>query len=125
MGKVQKKKNAGVGVVFKRVRHKVGKKLPRAQNQTDTNFKSRSISMPEQSVGADKGGAAVTHRNLTLKVLRPAELQSDSTQHSTNSSSRQACQLLSMPNTCWPAGSPGAVRPLQRAGASGRGARHR
>lgn len=70
MGKPQKKKkNAGVGVDFKRVKHRVGKKLPRAQNQTDTTFKSRSISLPQQSVAVDKGGAAVTHRNLTLKEL--------------------------------------------------------
>eukprot|EP00887_Chlorella_sp_A99_P000463 scaffold17.g463.t1 len=69
MGKPQKKKkNAGVGVDFKRVKHRVGKKLPRAQNQTDTTFKSRSISLPQQSVAVDKGGAAVTHRNLTLKL---------------------------------------------------------
>lgn len=46
----------------------VGKKLPRAQNQTDTNFKSRTISLAEQSVATDKAGQAVTTRNLTLKA---------------------------------------------------------
>ena len=68
MGKGQKRKNAGVGVDFRRVKHKVGKKLPKAQNETDTSFKSRSITLPEQSALQDKAGAAVTHRNLTLKV---------------------------------------------------------
>ncbi|GAB4823624.1 hypothetical protein N2152v2_010670 [Parachlorella kessleri] len=69
MGKGQKRKNAGVGVDFRRVKHKVGKKLPKAQNETDTSFKSRSITLPEQSALQDKTGAAVTHRNLTLKDL--------------------------------------------------------
>ncbi|KAL4439859.1 hypothetical protein ABPG75_002860 [Micractinium tetrahymenae] len=64
-----KKKNTGVGVDFKKVKHKVGKKLPRAQNQTDTNFKSRTISLAEQSVATDKAGQAVTTRNLTLKEV--------------------------------------------------------
>lgn len=68
MAKGQKRKNAGVGVDFRRVKHKVGKKLPKAQNATDTNFKSRSINLPGQNVGEDKGGAAVSLRNLTLKV---------------------------------------------------------
>ena len=63
-----KKKNAGVGVDFKRAKHRVGKKLPRAQNATDTSFKSRTLSLAEQSVAADKEGQAVTGRNLTLKA---------------------------------------------------------
>lgn len=68
MPKGHKRKNAGVGVDFRKVKHKVGKKLPRAQNATDTTVRARAISLPEQSLGADKGGAAVTQRNLTLKV---------------------------------------------------------
>ncbi|KAL4853850.1 Testis-expressed protein 10 [Chlorella vulgaris] len=64
-----RKKNAGVGVDFKRAKHRVGKKLPRAQNQTDTSFKSRTISLAEQSLATDKDGQAVTGRNLTLKDL--------------------------------------------------------
>ena len=68
MPKGHKRKNAGVGVDFKRAKHKVGKKLPAAQNATDTSFSARSIALPEQSITADKTGAAVTHRNLTLKV---------------------------------------------------------
>ena len=57
-----------MGVDFKRVKHRVGKKLPRAQNQTDTSFKSQAISLAEQSVATDKAGLAVTGRNLTLKA---------------------------------------------------------
>ncbi|KAK9808862.1 hypothetical protein WJX72_005380 [[Myrmecia] bisecta] len=64
-----KRKNAGVGVDFRRVKHKVGKKLAPAQNATDTNFKARSITLPGQSVTEDKQGAAVNQRNLTLKEL--------------------------------------------------------
>lgn len=70
MGKGTKRKNAGVGVDFRRVKAKVGKKLPRAANATDTSFRSRSIALPEQSVLQDKAGAAVTSRNLTLKARR-------------------------------------------------------
>eukprot|EP00879_Flechtneria_rotunda_P031243 GHRR01034111.1.p1 GENE.GHRR01034111.1~~GHRR01034111.1.p1 ORF type:complete len:127 (+),score=41.61 GHRR01034111.1:379-759(+) len=67
MGK-GKRTNPGVGVDFRKVKHKVGKKLPKAQNDTRTDFKSRSINLPNQSVGQDKAGAAVSERNLTLKV---------------------------------------------------------
>jgi hypothetical protein len=68
-GKLPKKKKVpGVGVDFKKVKHKVGKKLPRAQNETNTNFTARSINLPNQSVTDDKLGAAVNQRNLTLKV---------------------------------------------------------
>lgn len=69
MPKGFKRKNAGVGVDFKRVKHKVGKKLVKAQNETDTTVVSKSITLPEQSIAVDKGGAAVTHRNLSLKDL--------------------------------------------------------
>lgn len=50
-------------------RAQVGKKLPRAQNDTDTSFKSRAISLGEQSLAADRAGQAVSGRNLTLKEL--------------------------------------------------------
>jgi hypothetical protein len=70
MPKGHKRKNTGVGVDFKRAKHKVGKKLPQAQNATDTTIVSRSIALKEQSIAVDKTGAVVTHRNLTLKVRR-------------------------------------------------------
>ncbi len=67
--KKKKSKNAGVGIDFKRAKVKVGKKLPRAQNATDTNFKARSISLPGQSnLTDDRSGLPVSSRNLTLKV---------------------------------------------------------
>jgi pre-rRNA-processing protein IPI1 len=68
MGKPKKAKKPGVGVDFKRVKHKVGKKLPRARNETNTDFTSRSINLPNQSVREDRSGAAVNYQNLTLKV---------------------------------------------------------
>jgi len=68
MGKGQKRKNPGVGVDFRKVKHKVGKKLPKAQNETRTDFQARSINLPNQSITQDKTGAAVSERNLTLKV---------------------------------------------------------
>ena len=69
MPKGFKRKNTGVGVDFKRAKHKVGKKLPQAQNATDTTVTSRSIALPNQSITADKTGlVTTTSRNLTLKV---------------------------------------------------------
>jgi hypothetical protein len=63
------KKNTGVGVDFKRVKHKVGKKLPKAQNETDASFKSHTINLPSQSVQQDKDGIAVNFQNLSLQVI--------------------------------------------------------
>lgn len=68
MGKGKKRKNPGVGVDFRKVKHKVGKKLPKAQNDTRTDFQARSINLPNQSITQDKAGAAVSERNLTIKV---------------------------------------------------------
>ena len=70
MGK-KRKKNAGVGIDFKRAKLKVGKKLPQAKNATDTSFKAQSINLPSQSaLTDDRAGLAVSDRNLTLKVGR-------------------------------------------------------
>ncbi len=46
----------------------VGKALPRAQNDTSVAFRSKAITLPGQSVNADRSGAAVSSHNLTLKV---------------------------------------------------------
>ena len=51
-----------------RLEMQVGKTLPKAQNETNTTIKSRSINLPGQSVGQDKAGAAVTQRNLSQQV---------------------------------------------------------
>ncbi|KIY98602.1 hypothetical protein MNEG_9358 [Monoraphidium neglectum] len=66
-GKKGKGGNPGVGIDFKKVKHKVGKKLPKAQNETRTDFQARAINLPSQSVTVDKAGAAVTSRNLTIQ----------------------------------------------------------
>ena len=70
--KKPKRKNPGVGVDFSRVKQKVGKKLAPAANETNTQVRARTINLPSQSLAADKSGSAVTHRNLTLKVMVPA-----------------------------------------------------
>ena len=68
MAQKKRKKNPGVGVDFKRVKQKVGKKLAPAQNATDTSFKAKRINLPSQSLGAAKATTAVNEHNLTLKV---------------------------------------------------------
>eukprot|EP00210_Caulerpa_lentillifera_P001527 g1465.t1 len=62
----KKRKNAGVGIDFRKVKRKLGKKLPKAQNATDTNIKTRSIHVPNQLATE---GTAVSKRNVTLKEL--------------------------------------------------------
>ncbi|KAG1657712.1 hypothetical protein FOA52_002516 [Chlamydomonas sp. UWO 241] len=64
-----KKKNSGVGVDFKRIKAKVGKKLKKAANETNVSFKSAVINLPAQTVQAEKDGIAVNHQNLTLSEL--------------------------------------------------------
>eukprot|EP00798_Chlamydomonas_sp_ICE-L_P013490 gene13490-19348_t len=69
-GKGKKKGgNKGVGIDFKKVKHKVGKKLAKAQNETDVDFRSKSINMPSQAVQEDKDGLNVNFHNLTLQEL--------------------------------------------------------
>lgn len=61
--------NPGVGIDFKKAKHKVGKRLPKAQNETDTNFKARSINLPSQAaITEEKTGIAVNSQNHTLKA---------------------------------------------------------
>ncbi|KAL0049524.1 hypothetical protein WJX82_004125 [Trebouxia sp. C0006] len=69
MAKGTKRKKAGVGIDFRRVKSKVGKKLPKAQNETDMTFKARAINLPGQSVTEDKTGLVVSQRNLTTQEL--------------------------------------------------------
>ncbi|XP_061362457.1 uncharacterized protein LOC133306194, partial [Gastrolobium bilobum] len=57
------------GVDFKKIRRKVGRKLPPPKNTTNTEIKSKAIVLPEQSVAAEKGGLAVNKKGLTLKEL--------------------------------------------------------
>ncbi len=85
---MKRKRNAGVGIDFKRAKHKVGKKLPRAQNETDVNFRSRAVTLPGQSVAEDRAGVAVSARNLSLKVSRRSQTLS-----ARSGSRKRACSV--------------------------------
>ena len=83
MGKPSKKKNPGKGIDFKRAKHKVGKRLPQAQNATDTSFKAGSIVLGTQSLAVDRQGLAVSSHNLTVKARsRHACAQNPAARHS-------------------------------------------
>ncbi|KAG2242093.1 hypothetical protein Bca4012_012675 [Brassica carinata] len=64
-GKKQQKK----GIDFKKIKRKLGRKLPPPKNATNTEIKSQAIVLPEQSVGADKSGFATSKKGLTLEEL--------------------------------------------------------
>ncbi|KAK7407066.1 hypothetical protein VNO78_08706 [Psophocarpus tetragonolobus] len=66
--KPNSKKHRGA-VDFKKIRRKVGRKLPPPSNTTNTEIKSKAIVLPEQSVAAEKAGFAVNKKGLTLKEL--------------------------------------------------------
>ena len=67
--KASKRKNPGVGIDFKKAKHKVGKKLPRAQNDTETEIKSGKLFLRESSIATDKSEFVTTSRNNTLREL--------------------------------------------------------
>ncbi|XP_030499534.2 uncharacterized protein LOC115714916 isoform X1 [Cannabis sativa] len=67
--KAPSKKQKKGGIDFKKIKRKIGRKLPPAKNATNTEIKSKAIILPEQSVAADKVGLAVNKRGLTLKEL--------------------------------------------------------
>jgi len=46
----------------------VGKKLRKPQNETQLDFKSRSIALPSQNIGQDAERGVVSERKLTLKA---------------------------------------------------------
>jgi pre-rRNA-processing protein IPI1 len=54
---------------FQKTRLKVGKKKAVADNFTDTSFKSKAISLPNQSITEDKSNFLTNSRNLTLSTL--------------------------------------------------------
>uniref|UniRef100_A0A1D1Z3Z9 Testis-expressed sequence 10 n=1 Tax=Anthurium amnicola TaxID=1678845 RepID=A0A1D1Z3Z9_9ARAE len=62
----KKPKRAG-GVDFKKIKHKIGRKLPPPKNATNTLVKSKAIVLPEQSVVSERSGLAVSSRGLTLR----------------------------------------------------------
>ncbi|KAJ4827083.1 hypothetical protein Tsubulata_013897 [Turnera subulata] len=57
------------GVDFKKIKRKLGRKLPPPKNATNTEIKSKAIVLPEQSVASEKAGLAVSKKGLTLKEL--------------------------------------------------------
>ncbi|XP_065870962.1 uncharacterized protein [Euphorbia lathyris] len=74
MGKMAKtkgsaKKQQKRGVDFKKIKRKLGRKLPPPKNATNTEIKSKAIILPEQSLAADKAGLALSKKGLTLKEL--------------------------------------------------------
>ncbi|KAJ2958479.1 hypothetical protein NQZ79_g5942 [Umbelopsis isabellina] len=64
-----RKKKAAKNEDFKKTRLKVGKKKAVADNFTDTSFKSKAISLPNQSITEDKSNLLTNSRNLTLSTL--------------------------------------------------------
>ncbi|XP_012574851.1 uncharacterized protein [Cicer arietinum] len=65
--KTKSKKHGSID--FKKIKHKIGRKLPPPKNTTNTEVKSKAIVLPEQSVAAEKAGLAVNKKGLTLKEL--------------------------------------------------------
>ncbi|KMZ70733.1 hypothetical protein ZOSMA_195G00290 [Zostera marina] len=63
-----KKKNPG-SIDFKKIKRKVGRKLPPPTNSTDTQIRSKAIVLPEQSMLSNRTGMAVSRKGLTLKEL--------------------------------------------------------
>lgn len=67
--KASSKKQQKRGVDFKKIKRKIGRKLPPPNNATNTEIKSKAIILPEQSVASEKAGLAVSKKGLTLKEL--------------------------------------------------------
>ncbi|CAI9274234.1 unnamed protein product [Lactuca saligna] len=67
--KAQLKKQQKRGVDFKKIKRKIGRKLPPPKNTTNTEVKSKAIILPEQSLASEKAGLAVSKKGLTLKEL--------------------------------------------------------
>ncbi|KAF8399349.1 hypothetical protein HHK36_015214 [Tetracentron sinense] len=67
--KAPSKKQPKRGVDFKKIKRKIGRKLPPPKNATNTEIKSKAIILPEQSVASEKMGLAVSKKGLTLKEL--------------------------------------------------------
>ncbi|XP_024993388.1 uncharacterized protein LOC112527160 isoform X1 [Cynara cardunculus var. scolymus] len=67
--KAQLKKQQKRGVDFKKIKRKIGRKLPPPKNTTNTEVKSKAIILPEQSLVSEKAGLAVSKKGLTLKEL--------------------------------------------------------
>ncbi|VVB13439.1 unnamed protein product [Arabis nemorensis] len=67
--KAPAKKQQKKGIDFKKIKRKLGRKLPPPKNATNTEIKSKAITLREQSLGAEKSGFATSNRGLTLEEL--------------------------------------------------------
>ncbi|XP_038905558.1 uncharacterized protein LOC120091545 isoform X1 [Benincasa hispida] len=67
--KAASKKQKKSGIDFKKIKRKIGRKLPPPKNATNIEIKSKAIILPEQSVASEKAGLAVNKKGLTLKEL--------------------------------------------------------
>nr|XP_043635308.1 uncharacterized protein LOC122606512 [Erigeron canadensis] len=67
--KKQHQKPQKHGFDFKKIKRKIGRKLPPPKNTTNTDVKFKAIILPEQSLVSDKAGLAVSKKGLTLKEL--------------------------------------------------------
>lgn len=69
MGKGIKRPAKGKGSQdFAKKKHKVGRKLVKAQNETTVDVRSRQISLPQQAALDSKDAVATSERKLTLKA---------------------------------------------------------
>ena len=57
------------GIDFIRAKKKVGKKIKKHANVTDTTVRAKRINLPGQTVGTEGKGEALTHRGLSMSEL--------------------------------------------------------
>ena len=57
------------GIDFIRAKKKVGKKIKKHANVTDTTVRAKRINLPGQTVGTEGKGEALTHRGLSISEL--------------------------------------------------------
>ncbi|CAL5344535.1 unnamed protein product [Camellia sinensis] len=88
--KAPRKKQQQRGVDFKKIKRKIGRKLPPPKNATNTEIKSKAaIILPEQSVASEKAGFAVSKKGLTLK-----ELLQQTSHHNSKVRKEKSCPML-------------------------------
>ncbi|CAN8267881.1 unnamed protein product [Cochlearia groenlandica] len=63
------KKQQNKGIDFKKIKRKLGRKLPPPKNATNTEIISKAIIIPEQSVASQKNGFSTSKKGLTLDEL--------------------------------------------------------
>ena len=57
------------GIDFIRAKKKVGKKIKKHANVTDTTVRAKRINLPGQTVGTEGKGEPLTHRGLSISEL--------------------------------------------------------